>query len=368
MVITTKNTSLSRIKICYFGHYKPRYSRNRIIMKALRKAGAEIIEVNDQSHGILRYPKLFAKSIIKKFDLMIVGYIGHTDMPLAKLVCALKGIPVVFDAFLSLYEANVEDRRLSKPGSLSALRWHCFDRAACRLADYVLLDTNAHIQYFMENFRIPEKKFYRVWVGADDEVMYPAKHKDKRERSGFIVIFYGYFIPLHGLEHIIEAARILQAEDKNVRFVIVGGGQTYPMIRELVEKQNIESVSFTGRIPYRKLPRLIQQSDLCLGIFGATPKAQRVIPNKVYDGLGMAKCVITADTPAVREILTHGENIWLCEPGSGQALRDAILTLKNNNSLRESIARNGYQYFKNHFSVEALSRDLTAVLKSIIQK
>ena len=359
---------LKGVKICYFGHYAPDYSRNRIIMKALRKAGTEVIEVNNRAHAILRYPKLFAKSIFKRFDLMIVGYIGNTDMPLARLVCTLKGVPLIFDAFLSLYEANVTDRKLSRPGSLSAQRWYYFDRIACRLADAVLLDTNTHIQYFREMFSIPEKKFIRIQVGADDEVLSPEKNKVKIGNSEFGVIFFGYFIPLHGLEYIIEAARILEIKGERVQFVIVGGGQTYPLIRALAEKQNMNSVNFTGRMPYAKLRLLIQQSDLCLGIFGATPKAQRVIPNKVFDGLAMAKCVITADTPAIREALTHGENIWLCEPGNGKALADAILTLKDNKVLRESIAENGYQYFKNHFSVEALSRDLTEVVKDLLQR
>jgi len=355
--------SLAGMRICYFGHYKPEYSRNRIIMKALRKAGAEIIEVNNQSPGILRFPILFSRGMRQKFDLMIVGFLGHSDMPLARLVCTIKRVPLLFDAYTSLYEANVQDRRLCRPKSLSAQRWYYIDYIACRLADIVLLDTNTHIQYFGKTFGIPTNKFRRIWVGADDEIM--SSPEKRPDRSEFVVFFYGSFIPLHGLEYIIEAAKILKEKGEHVRFEIVGGGQTYTEIRNTVDKRNINNVHFMGRVHYKELPSLISQSDLCLGIFGLTPKAQRVIPNKVYDGLAMAKCVITADTPAVRETLTHGKNIWLCEPGNGKALAEGILTLKRNRDLRQDIARNGYQYFKSHFSIEALSKDLVSFINSV---
>jgi len=49
--------------ICYFGHYDPAYPRHRVLKKALRRAGEEIVEVNDHSLGLARYLKLLTKSL-----------------------------------------------------------------------------------------------------------------------------------------------------------------------------------------------------------------------------------------------------------------------------------------------------------------
>ena len=51
------------------------------------------------------------------------------------------------------------------------------------------------------------------------------------------------------------------------------------------------------------------------------------VQNKIYEGLAMAKPVITGDSPAVRRNLTPGENIWVCRREDPQALAEAIRTL-----------------------------------------
>jgi glycosyltransferase involved in cell wall biosynthesis len=72
----------------------------------------------------------------------------------------------------------------------------------------------------------------------------------------------------------------------------------------------------------------IRQADVCLGIFGTSEKASRVIPNKVYQILASKKHLITADTPAIRELLKEGPCVHLVPPGDAKALASAILKIK----------------------------------------
>ena len=101
---------------------------------------------------------------------------------------------------------------------------------------------------------------------------------------------------------------------------------------------------------------------MCLGIFGTSPKAARVIPNKVFDALATARPVVTADTPAAREAFTHCHDAWLCPPGDAAALADALRTLRSDAALREKLAGRGYELFQRRFSLDAVSRDLTDVV------
>lgn len=355
--------SLVGLRVCYFGHYDPRYSRNRIIMKALRRAGATVVEAHDSSNGIARYRSLVKMAMQIRFDLMVVGFMGHTDVPLARAICSWKRRPLIFDAFISLYDSAVWDRKLVSARSLRARKLYCVDRLACQLADIVLLDTETHIDYFTGTFGVSRAKFRRLWVGADDEYMFP--RSDVPLAKDFTVFFYGSFIPLHGVEYIIQAASLLESAGEAVNFILAGSGQTFPEARRLAEELRLNTVRFVGRVPYEDLPRLMCASHVCLGIFGTTPKAQRVIPNKVFDGVAVARPVITADTRAIREIFTHGQNIYLCPRGSGEALAEAILTLKRDPVLRERVGTGGYELFKAHFSIDAISRELRTILQEL---
>jgi glycosyltransferase involved in cell wall biosynthesis len=107
-------------------------------------------------------------------------------------------------------------------------------------------------------------------------------------------------------------------------------------------------------------------SHVCLGVFGTSGKAQRVIPNKVFDALATARPALTADTEGVREVLVHGDNAYLCPPGDPGALAEAITALKCDEELRNRIAQRGHELFRERFSIAALSRDAAAVMLDAI--
>ena len=356
---------LHGLTVCYFGHYDPDYPRHRVLKKALRRAGAEIVEVNDHSLGLARYLKLFTKSLRCHFGLMIVAFPSHTDMPVARLVCSLKRAPLIFDALISLYESEILDRQNARPKSLAAKKTYWIDKMACQLADIILLDSHVNIRYFVEAFRSQEKKFRRLWVGADDEILRPCPYPS--DNLPFTVFFTGTFIPLHGIEYIIQAAKIVEEKGEAIRFVIVGSGQSFQKITAMASDLVVTNVQFTRSVRYEQLPELMSQAHLCLGIFGTTAKAQRGVPLKVLIALASNRPVLTADTPAIREVFSHGENIWLCPVGNATALADSIVELKQCPDLRVKIARQGHELFLRAFSIDAIKKDIVAIVQGLYE-
>lgn len=186
-------------------------------------------------------------------------------------------------------------------------------------------------------------------------------------KNVFRVYFHGNFIPLQGVEYIIRAAKILLSH-KDVQIKIIGAGFGYDRIRALADELGVNNVNFLGKIPLEQLPEHLLKADICLGIFGDTAKTQRVIPNKVYESIAMAKPVISADTPAMREIFADRENILFCRHADPQDLAAKILELKNDKELREKIAKGGRELFKLKASPKIIAKQLMDNLGGIKNK
>ena len=295
--------------------------------------------------------------------MILVGYPGHSDVPMAKLVSLATGAPVIFSTLTSLWETSV-DRHALRGRSVSAWRYRFTDRISCSLPEMIWLDTQTHIAWFAQEFGVPASKFRRVWVGADDEVMKPQPRPV--DDQPLTVFFYGTFIPLQGIEHIIDAAALVAREDERIRFVLCGDGQTHAEMRRRARSLALRNLEFVPRRSPAELARLIGRSDICLGIFGSGEKTRRVIPNKVFDALACERPVITGDTPAARECLADGEQAWLCPTGDPEALATAVLESSADPEARARIARAGHELFRREFSLDALSRVLPPLIRDVL--
>jgi glycosyltransferase involved in cell wall biosynthesis len=349
------------MRILYAGPYDKNYSRNRIIFKGLAKNGVEVLQL-PYAISFSKISELFRRCNAD-YDVMVVGFPGHFAVPLAKLQAKRSSKPLVFDVFVSLYDTNVIDRRFITKGSLKSYFYFYVDKFACMLPDAVLLDTNEHINYFSEQFNVKKEKFRLLRLGADDDIFYPREPAGACD--GLKVTFHGTFIPLQGVEYIVKAAKLLES-DTDIKFEILGNGQTFSSVYTLSKSLNLHNVAFLNElVRYEELPSFIAKADVSLGIFGDTPKAMRVVPNKVYETLAMGKPLLTGDTPAAREILTDQRDCLLCDMANPEAIAASILSLKDDDRLRERIAKNGYQLFIKKFSTQVIGEEMKRILEKL---
>jgi glycosyltransferase involved in cell wall biosynthesis len=371
--------------VCYWGTYDRDYPRNRVVRAGLRACGVEVRECHfplwrDTGHklrqaraGWLRpflllrwlraYGTLSARFLAApRPDFVFVGYSGHFDVFPAWALSRLRRVPLVFDAFLSLYDSLVLDRDAVRRDGMKARFLAWVDRTSCRLADRVLLDTRAHVQFFHETFGVPEEKFWVIPIGADDRVFCPGTTPAARNGHLYTILHFGRYIPLHGLETVVGAARILEEQGVSCRFLMVGEGEERARIESLARRLDLRSLEFRDAEPSDRLAETIRESDLCLGIFGETGKASRVVPNKVYEAMATGKPVITGDSAAAREFLRPGEDCLLCTRGDAASLAEAILRLKSDPALAERLARTGRRRFEEKAAPAVIGRELAGRL------
>lgn len=359
------------MKICYFGIYPPNYTRNRVNINGLRENGIEVIECNVQTGGLRKHWDLFWKHwpLRGRYDVMIVGFNGHAVMPVAWFVTRFPRKKLIFDAFISAYDTNIFDRKKHSRYSPMALKYWLIDWLSCNLADLVLMDADAHAKYISKTFHVPPRKVKGLFVGCPDDVMYPRpQQKTHSINSGqaepdFIVHFHGTYIPAQGIPYIIRAAKIL--DGRGVKFNIIGKLDTYKEAIDLVRQLNLKNVRFFDYMPYEKLAEFMANADVCLGGFGDTDKAKMAGIFKIIEAMAMKKPFITADTPAMREFLTDKRDVLFCNSADSQDLADKIMQLKNDAVLRNAIAENGFELYKQRFTPKMIGRDLLNMISGL---
>jgi glycosyltransferase involved in cell wall biosynthesis len=284
-------------------------------------------------------------------DAVLVGYPGHADMPLARLLA--RGRPLVFNPLVSLSDTLVADRGRFRSGSLAARALAVADRLALRAADVVVADTEANAAFLARLGDIPRSEVEVCLVGAEDRVFPPGWSPE----PPFTCLFVGKLIPLHGLETILAAARIAS----DIPFRLVGSGQLEPLLAGRPE--NVEWIPW---VEYAHLPEELHRCGCALGIFGASPKAARVIPNKVFQALACGPPVVTADTPAARELLADGESALLVPPGDPEALATAVRRLRDDPELARRIAAGGAATYRERASEPVVGARWRRLLEAIV--
>ncbi|MCW2891275.1 MAG: glycosyl transferase group 1 [Actinomycetia bacterium] len=301
------------------------------------KAGGLVARLASRWVGLAARARGLSKHGLGRPDAVVVGYLGHFDVHLARLLYRRGRVPLVLDHLISAAN-TAKDRRLDGGMKTKVLR--LIDAAALRAADIVLVDTEEHLEIVPEKYR---SKAVVVHVGAPTpwheaarepsatapSTTGPSTTGPSTTDSGPLkVVFYGLYTPLQGTPVIGEALGRLAGAP--VEVTMIGRGQDEAETKRAAAAN--QSVRWLDWVPAAELPALVAAHDVCLGIFGTGDKALRVVPNKVFQGAAAGCAVITSDTAPQRRVLgtvPQESGAVLVPPGDPAALADALLRLAN---------------------------------------
>jgi glycosyltransferase involved in cell wall biosynthesis len=355
------------LRVLYFGTYERDYPRNAQVMSALRAAGVEVVERHapvwegSRDNWAVRRGAALRLMLAEarlwwpprgEYDVVLVGYPGHFDMPRARRAAGKR--PLVFNPLISLHDTMVGDRARYSERSFAARALKAVDRRALRLADLVVADTHANADFLAEVGEIPRSKVEVCFVGAEERLFRAGWRPD----DPFRALFVGKLIPLHGVDIILEAARLAP----EIPFRLIGSGQ----LEELLDARP-DNVEWIPWVNYEDLPRELWGAGCALGIFASSPKTMRVIPNKAYQALACGTPLITGDTPAARELLADERDALLVPPGDPAALAQAMRRLAGDPDLARRLGAGGHRTYVEQASEEILGARWRELLEKQLQ-
>ena len=331
----------------WLGTYERDYPRTRVLVAGLRERGVEVVECHrpvwertrHKADGFLRPGPLaaaggrylaawaslpLAARRAGGADALVAGYPAQPDAVPAHLAARARGAPLVVDMMISLLDTLGGDR--GRAGRAAAPVLAGIDRATLAAADLVMADTRANADFLAARFGVPAGRLAVVPVGAEPERFPAAPPPPGPPRA----LFYGKLAPLHGIGTVLEAAR--RPGVPPVR--VIGQGQLGPWLEAELRRDRPPGLEHVPWVPYERLGEEVAAAAICLGVFGTSAKASRVVPNKVWQAMAAARPVVTADTPGAREVLRDGREALLVPVGDAAALAAALAQLAGDPELR----------------------------------
>lgn len=382
--MTKPTDNADRLRFVTFGTYQSgSHPRIRVLIEGLRELGHEVVEINEplglstaarvsmlkapwklplllcrlaSRWGRLIRRGLRLRRTTPAIDAVLVGYLGHFDVHLARLV--FPDTPVALD-HLIFAAGTAKDRGQESRVISAALQ--LVDRRAMAAATVIIVDTPEHQQ------RVPAELADRTVVcpvGADSSWFQAAarQHRVAASATPLRVVFFGLFTPLQGTAIIGEALSLVS--DEPIQATMIGTGQDLAEARRAADAAI--DTDWVDWVPTQELPDVVASHDVALGIFGTTVKAAEVVPNKVFQSAAAGCALITSDTMPQRRTL--GDAAELIPAGSATALADAMRRLAVDPELLNRRRAQARELAETTFSPAAVSTPLLEKLLPAITR
>ncbi|WP_456384831.1 glycosyltransferase [Desulfolithobacter sp.] len=344
--------------VLVWGRADQDYSRNRIVVRLFSGLGWQVRFFRPFSSQLGLLHSLWTRP--QRPDLIWVPCFRHDDIGSASFWSRKWQVPLIVDPFISSFAKVVLERRKYPTGSRAAEKLRKRESALLNRADLVFADTHCHADFFVQHLDVQTEKTAVLPVGADEELFSPLGWPEDQEKID--ILFYGSFLRLHGIETIIRAAALCR--DLPARWTILGDGDLRSGL--LQQAAGLSNVAFEPWIPYAELPKRMARAHILLGIFGDTPQAARVIPNKVFQAMASARPVITRTSAAYEGTIGDTEEIGWVEADDHQGLAATVCNLLQDPHRLPEIGHRTRCLYEKYFSQERLQSILARSLDRVL--
>ena len=369
-------------KVLWWGRFDPGYSRNRVYISLFKKLGWEVdfffVKVWPRFGDVEAF--LRGLQFRAKPDLVWVPVARQRDVLAACRWAHRRGIPVIFDPMISAWDKKVLEQLKWKAEEQRAKKLLVREKKMMAAPDIVCWDTSCHVDFCAKYLDVPRERLRVLLTGTDESVFKPQEclsGEVEEWRSGgvaqspnhpitqspsFRVLYHGAYLPLHGTEYIVEAARMTQEE--GIQWDFLGWG-AYKAATE-AKAAGIKNITFLEKVPYVEVPKVIAAHDVVLGVFGTTAKAARVIGNKVYECMACCRPTINEFCTGYPPEAKDCKAIKFVPPGDAKAIADAVRAYRDDWANRDSYFAAARDFFEKHLSMAVIEKQLAGIVAELV--
>ena len=210
-------------------------------------------------------------------------------------------------------------------------------------------------------------------LGFDPQVFKPMKKDQKLAHSlgindnDKVILFVGTIYEFSGLENIIQNFETIKNKIKNIKFLIIGGGESFKKIKSLVNKKKLaSSVILTNFKPQHEIPKFISLADICINSFEINKITDRIIPIKIFEYLACGKPVLSTPLKGTMDLVPE-ENFGIVYSPCDLFVENLTKLLFNTEKLDE-LGNKGLDYVIKNHDWDILADSLLKKFESLVKK
>lgn len=306
---------------------------------------------------------------LRDFDLLYVYHPPLTISIPAYLLTLRRRVPMLYDVQDLWPEAGLAAGAI-RPGFLYWLmtKWA-----------RIIYDRADHLTVLAPEFKaglvdagISPAKVSVIPNWTDESCFEPKPAAGVRARFGlpeepFVVMYAGNFGSSHGVDVILEAARLLR-DDSRILFALSGSGAEYGSAVERCKQLGLDNVKFLGYFEHRSdLPWLYACADLMIVHLLRSPAGAVSVPSRIVSFMACARPILACCEGAPRNLVENAGCGIMCEPESPTAMVEAILRAAKDKGALERMGDSGRQFYLNNLSQARTLDRLSSLLASLTE-
>lgn len=216
-------------------------------------------------------------------------------------------------------------------------------------ADWVSAVTVGIFQSLVNHKGVPAHKVLFLPNGVDTDLLRPAAHPTPMRRANKGVILYtGSLGYIHGVETLLETARVLREEP--VHFLIVGDGSERENLILQSHLKNCSNIDFVDPLPHKEIAQLYDSAVAGVVMLRKMSLNYAVRPAKMLTIMACGKPVLYSGEGEGADIVRQAEAGIVVPPEDPGALAHAILYLIRHPDEAHQMGMNGRRFVEQNFS------------------
>jgi glycosyltransferase involved in cell wall biosynthesis len=239
------------------------------------------------------------------------------------------------------------------------------ERLTFKTANYSIATNESYREIAINRGKMDPEKVTVVRSGPKLDRLKITNGDDKYKKGRkYLVGYVGVIGEQEGIDLLLESAKHLVSQRKDVQFAIVGGGTDVEKLKKLSEEMGLSNyVDFYGRVDDNTLVDVLNTADVCVNPDKPTEMNNLSTMNKIMEYMALKKAIVQYDLKEGK-VSAQAASLYAKNDDTSD-FGDKIMWLLDNSEKRKEMGEFGYKRIINELSWNHEKDNLLSVYKKI---